>query len=615
MKGRATARMVLALWVCSLVLAVVAVSLDAVGPAPTELPVAEVVLLVVEVLAFTTAGALVASRRPGNPIGWLLLAEGLVWELVGSLDAYVRDVSAARPGGLSGGVVAAWVLNWVWTPAFTIQALFFLLFPDGRLPGRRWRVVGWLAALGSVLTLAARALMPGPLVEAPAIVNPLGLRGSGGLWRVVEGVGSPLLGLMVVAAVVSLVVRFRRAGGVQRRQLKWLALAGVVAVAVGVLANVVELTGLAGHAAAGDLFLASIGGIPIGAAIAVLRYRLYDIDVVIGKAIVLGGLLGFITVVYLGVVVGVGTAVGWGVGSNVALAVVATALVAVVFQPLRARLQRLARRLVFGAPSVAEQRAGVAVCCLGAFRVLRGGQPVPVAAWQSKKARTLLKILVARRGRATTREFLMEALWPGEPPEVVGRRLSVALATARAVLDPDKRHPPGHFIVAGKDALRLELANLPVDVERFLAVAAEGLARHRQGRSDRVRAALQAAEALYEGDFLEEDRYQDWAGPLREEARAAYLSVARALGELAASGGDHDVAVRYYLRILERDAFDEQAHLGLVAALQRDGRHGEARRQYRAYAARMVELQVPAAPFPAPKRPEDRFPSRTRAEP
>jgi DNA-binding SARP family transcriptional activator len=603
MKGRATAGVVLGLWALSLVLAAVAVALDVAGPAPTEVPAGEEFLAVVEVLAFTTAGALVASRRPGNPIGWLLLAEGLVWELVASLDAYVRDLSVARPRGLPGGaVVAAWVLNWVWIPAFGIVMLLFLLFPDGRLPGRRWRVVLWLAAVGSVLVLAARVFMPGPLTEAPAIGNPVGLRGSGGLWRAAEGLGSRLLGLAVIATVVSLVIRFRRASGVQRQQLKWLALAGLVAVAMGLLTDVLELTGLVGHATAGDLFLASFAGIPIAAAIAVLRYRLYDIDLVIGKAVVLGGLLGFITATYLAVVVGIGTAVGHGTQSNVALAVVATALVATAFQPLRARLQRLARRLVFGAPSAAEQQAGVAVCCLGAFRVLRAGQPLPAAAWQSKKARTLLKILVARRGRATTREFLMEALWPEEPPEVVGRRLSVALATARAVLDPDKRHPPEQFLVADKDALRLDLANLPVDVERFLAVAAEGLAHHRQGRFEQARAALQAAEAFYAGDFLEEDRYQDWATPLREEARAAYLSVARALGEIAASRGDHDAAVRYYLRILERDAFDERAHLGLVATLAREGRHGEARRQYHAYAARMVELQVPAAPFPSPKR-------------
>jgi DNA-binding SARP family transcriptional activator len=600
MKRRARSGMVLALWVLSLVLAAVAVSLDAVGPLPKS-PLGEVVALVVEVLAFTTAGALVASRRPESPIGWLLLAEGLVWELVGCLDAYVRYAMASKPGALPGGVLAAWVLNWVWIPAFGIQVLFFLLFPDGRVPGSRWRVVLWLALLGSVLTFAARAFMPGPLTEAPAIVNPFGLRGGGGFLRVVEGVGSPLLGLAVVAAIVSLVIRFRRADGVQRRQLKWLALAGVVVVAGGVLADVVELTGVV-RVDSGDLFLVSLAVIPIGAAIAVLRYRLYDIDVVIGKAIVLGGLLGFITAVYLAVVVGIGTAVGRGSGSNIVLAVVATALVAVAFQPVRARLQQFARRLVFGVPSVTEEQTGVAVRCLGAFRVLRAGQPVPVAAWQSKKARTLLKILVARRGRATTRDYLMEVLWPEEPVEVVTRRLSVALATARAVLDPDKRHPPDHFIVADKDALRLLLENLPVDVERFLALADEGLACHREGRLDAARAALQAADALYAGDFLEEDRYQDWAGALREEARAVYISVARALGEAAVSGGDHDAAVRCYLKILAKDTFDEEAHLGLVAILQREGRHGEARRQYRAYTARMVELQVPAAPFPSLKR-------------
>src|SRR6266545_941187 len=321
MKRRARSGMVLALWVLSLVLAAVAVSLDAVGPSPKS-PLGEVVALVVEVLAFTTAGALVASRRPESPIGWLLLAEGLVWELVGCLDAYVRYSMVPRPGALPGGALAAWVLNWVWIPAFGIQVLFFLLFPDGRVPGSRWRVVLWLALLSSVSTFAARAFMPGPLTEAPAIVNPFGLRG-GAFLRVVEGVGSPLLGL----------------------------------------AEVVELTGVV-RVDSGNLFLASLAVIPSGAAIAVLRHRLYEIDVVIGKAIVLGGLLGFITAVYLAVLVGIGTAVGQGSGSNIALAVVATALVAVAFQPVRSRLQQFARRLVFGVPSVTEGQTGVAVRCL-----------------------------------------------------------------------------------------------------------------------------------------------------------------------------------------------------------------------------------------------------------
>jgi DNA-binding SARP family transcriptional activator len=259
----------------------------------------------------------------------------------------------------------------------------------------------------------------------------------------------------------------------------------------------------------------------------------------------------------------------------------------------------VARRLVFGRLTPAEERAGVAINSLGAFRVVREGGPVPLAAWQSKKARTLLKILVARRGRSTTRDFLMESLWPEENPDVVTRRLSVALATVRAVLDPEKRHPPDHFVIGDKDAVRLDLANLPVDVEQYLVAATEGIGLYRNGRAHAAKATLLAAERAYAGDFLEEDLYEDWATPLREEARTMYISVSRALAELAEESGDIDDAVRHYLRILEKDSWDEGAHLALVRAMERAGRHGEARRYYRTYVSRMDEIRVSAAPFPS----------------
>jgi hypothetical protein len=337
-KGRGTGGLAGPLWVCSLVLAAVAVWLNAVGPGPLLAP--EEFLFAAEILAFTTAGALVASRRPGNPIGWLLLAEGLVWQVVAALAAYVRAVPASRPAGLPGAALAAWVLNWVWIPAFGIQVLLLLLFPDGRLPGRRWRMVLWLAAAGSVLVLAARVLMPGPLAEAPAIGNPLGLRGSGGLWRAAEGVGSPLVALAVIAAVASLVVRFRRASGMQRRQLQWLALAGVVVVVVGLLGDVLELTGLVGHGDTGDLFLASFAGIPIGAAIAVLRYRLYDIDRLLNRTLVYATLTALLGIVYAGAVLGLGQVFG-GLGAEPPSWAVAgaTLAVAALFQPARRRIQ------------------------------------------------------------------------------------------------------------------------------------------------------------------------------------------------------------------------------------------------------------------------------------
>jgi DNA-binding SARP family transcriptional activator len=245
-----------------------------------------------------------------------------------------------------------------------------------------------------------------------------------------------------------------------------------------------------------------------------------------------------------------------------------------------------------------DGRQPLVVQALGRFRVLRGGEPIPLAAWQSRKARDLLKILVARRGRPTPRDYLMEALWPQQNPEKLGNRLSVLLSTVRTVLDPGKRFDGDHFVAADRSSLWLQPENLTVDVERFLTAASAALAALRDGSPD-AGASLAAAEAAYSGDFLEEDAYEEWAIALREEARAAYTEVARALAEDASTRGQADAATRYYLRVLERDPYDEPAHLGLVAALDAAGRHGEARRRFRAYCARMESIGVESASFPA----------------
>ena len=242
----------------------------------------------------------------------------------------------------------------------------------------------------------------------------------------------------------------------------------------------------------------------------------------------------------------------------------------------------------------------VSIESLSRFRVLRDGVPVPLGEWQSRKARDLLKMLVARRGRPTPRDVLMEALWPEGDPAKLANRLSVALSTLRSVLDPERRHDQDHYVSAGKDVLALELTSLDIDVERFLAEAADGFALRADGALSRARGRLAAAEALYSGEFLEEDAYEDWAVPLREEARATYISVARALGEDALERGEHDLAARYLLRTLEKDPYDEEVHLALVALHEAAGRHGEARRAYRTYVARMEEIAVEAAPFPSP---------------
>jgi ATP/maltotriose-dependent transcriptional regulator MalT/DNA-binding SARP family transcriptional activator len=243
--------------------------------------------------------------------------------------------------------------------------------------------------------------------------------------------------------------------------------------------------------------------------------------------------------------------------------------------------------------------AAVAIEALGRFRVLRDGAPVAVSAWRSRKARDLLKMLVARHGRPISRDAVIEALWPEEDPALCANRLSVALSTLRGVLDPERRFDADHFVVSSAGAVSLHLEHVAVDLEAFLREAAAGLALHDEGLGAAAHARLSAAEAAYAGDLLEEDLYEDWAVAAREQARDMYVRVARCLAADAHAAGDHDGAVRFLLRVLERDAYDEEAHLALVLALVDAGRHGEARRAFRVYRARMDEVGVEPASFPA----------------
>jgi ATP/maltotriose-dependent transcriptional regulator MalT/DNA-binding SARP family transcriptional activator len=254
------------------------------------------------------------------------------------------------------------------------------------------------------------------------------------------------------------------------------------------------------------------------------------------------------------------------------------------------------------AASTGGVRRMLAVETLGRFAVVRDGSVVTPSEWQSRKARDLLKILITRRGQATTRDYLIEQLWPEDDPARTPARLAVALNVLRNVLDPERVHSSEHFVAGGSEGLRLELGELHVDAEEFLTRAGEALHSFAEGEPDAV-AALEAAEAAYAGEFLPEDRYSDWATPLREEIRAAYQEVVRAL---AAAADDAAAAVRYLLRVLALDEYDEDAHLRLIATLSRAGLHGDARRAYRRYVEAMREIGVePAAYEHAPDAPLD----------
>ncbi|GIJ69729.1 BTAD domain-containing putative transcriptional regulator [Virgisporangium ochraceum] len=233
---------------------------------------------------------------------------------------------------------------------------------------------------------------------------------------------------------------------------------------------------------------------------------------------------------------------------------------------------------------------------LGGFELLRDAVPVPVEEWRSRKARDLLTILVAHRGRMVSRDSVAEALWPGEPVDRLPNRLSVALSTLRTVLDPARRFEPDHYVVS--DRARLRLGTLDVDVLEFLRAAAEGMGLLAAGQPARARSALVTAEVAYTGDFLSDDPYAAWTTGLRDEARATYLRVVRTLADLAIADADTDTAVQYLLRLLGHDPHDEPAHLRLVSVLRAGGRHGEARRAYRRYTENMADIDVEPAPFP-----------------
>ena len=299
-------------------------------------------------VAFAVVGALVASRRPELPIGWLYGAAGLLGIAEG-IAARVA-VAALADGWSPVGGAAAWLSAALWYPNIALLVLGSLLFPSGRPPSRGWWAVGWmllaggvLAAVGMLLLWPARGL--DLLDSRPASPDaPLG--------TAFMNAALLVLAACAVATIVALLVRLRRTRGVEHQQLKWLTYAGALAV----LGLLLLLPGdvWSGYQA-GSLDLAGavltaggILGIPIAVGVAILRYRLFDIDVLIARTVVYGLLSAAFTGIYLAIVVGIGTLIGSGGQPNLLLSVAATGVMAVAFQPLRDRSRRLANRLVYG---------------------------------------------------------------------------------------------------------------------------------------------------------------------------------------------------------------------------------------------------------------------------
>jgi signal transduction histidine kinase len=292
-------------------------------------------------------GGLIRARRPDEPLGKLLLAQGVAAAVMLATGEYATFSALGHRGlPFTGG--AAWVSSVIQSALVVSLVLLVLAFPTGRLVSRRWRIVGWAVIVVMLLGMGTAAF-GGPMFNSNIdyIRNPLAIHPNAAL-KALVGVGTEVfVPFSIVGVLAHLVVRYRRSTGEEREQLKWFLSASVAApiiifVPTFFFQNV--MNGFFGNVAwtIGPL------GVILAVGVAILRYRLYDIDVVINRTLVYGLLAAFITAVYVAIVVGIGAAVGQGARPNLGLSILATAVVAVAFQPVRQRVQRLANRLVYG---------------------------------------------------------------------------------------------------------------------------------------------------------------------------------------------------------------------------------------------------------------------------
>jgi hypothetical protein len=293
------------------------------------------------VAAFGAVGVLITSRHPRNPIGWIFCGIAVT----GSLMVLARGLAESWLDGkgvpTAVGEAAAWYGEVSWILVILPAATFLLLlFPDGRLTAPHWRAVAWCAGVGIALLFVADSLRPGPLEDYPEVVNPFGVDGL--VREVLEGIAVLPVAVAIVGSPLSLIARFRRAGREQRQQIKWLALAGAMAAMTFVVAAAGYDT-WAAPVADGAIML-SILMLPVAAGVAILRYRLYDIDVVINRTLVYGALTATLAAAYLGSVLLFQLALSpLTEESDLAIAG-STLAVAALFRPLRARIQELVDR-------------------------------------------------------------------------------------------------------------------------------------------------------------------------------------------------------------------------------------------------------------------------------
>jgi hypothetical protein len=296
-------------------------------------------------LAYGTVGALIASRRPENAIGRIFCAIGLALAVASTASGYADYGLYGKGGTLPAPELAAWLSVWLHLLVlFTTPCLLFLLFPDGRSPSVRWRPVVWLVAVTGVGVFVTQAFSPGELDEYtyPGLANPLGVGGGAGdVLTAIEDFGNGLLPIAVFLSICALIARFWRSSGRERLQLKWVVYTAALT-ATSFLASFVfpDAVPRVVDDAVFLLGVAAFAAIPVAAGIAILRHRLYDIDVIINRTLVYGALTATLVLVYVASIASLQQLFRALTGQESQLAVVASTLaIAALFGPLRRRVQ------------------------------------------------------------------------------------------------------------------------------------------------------------------------------------------------------------------------------------------------------------------------------------
>jgi signal transduction histidine kinase len=472
-------------------------------------------------IAYGLVGLVIARREPRNPIGWILLA---VWASVAFVFAFVGTYSqwaSLRDPSAPGAVFASWLGNWAWVPIFVLLLTYpLLLFPDGKLPSPRWRPVGWAVAILTVAWSMAFAFEQQDYtngVDQPA-TNPYVSQRSAPVFDAARVWISFFVIAAFGACVAALVVRYRRSRGVEREQIRWLMFAGVLTVAWFMLPLDHGNGGVADFIQGFVLML-----IPISIGIAILQYRLYDIDVVIRKTVVVGVLAAFIGVIYVAIVVGLGS-----FADSPALRIGATALVAIAFQPVRDRANRWANRLVYGARATPYE-------------------------------------VLARFGDRVGETYASEDVLP-RVARVIAEGTAAASAEVWLRLGDELRLTAGWPDPGAHAPLAIVDGSLPIEADRVAAV------RHHGELLGAIAVHKRASEPLTHGEAELVDRLADQAGLILANARltadleARLDQIAVQAGELRASRQRIVTAQDEERRRLERNIHDgAQQHLVALA--------------------------------------------------